>query len=157
MSLLPEVLDLEVVTPERQIVREQVHEVQVPGKGGYLGILPGHAPLLSELQMGELSYRQGAHWTFLAVFWGFVEVLPDRVIVLAETAERGEEISVERAQAAQERAQERLKRVTDPDIDLRRAQISLQRALIRLQVAGKAGGAGSLAPGRLPGEPTEAP
>lgn len=157
MSLLPEVLDLEVVTPERQIVREQVHELQVPGKDGYLGILPGHAPLLSELKMGELSYRQGAHWSYLTVFWGFVEVLPDRVIVLAEMAERREEIDVERARLSRERAQERLKRLTDPEVDLARAQVALERALIRLQVAGKAGGAGSLAPGRLPEESTHVP
>ena len=129
----------------------------MPGKGGYLGILPGHAPLLSELQMGELSYRQGTHWTYLVAFWGFVEVLPDRAIVLAEIAERGEEIDVERAQAARQRAEERLKRLTDPDTDLARAQVALQRALIRLQVAGKAGGAGALTPGRLPVEPTELP
>jgi F-type H+-transporting ATPase subunit epsilon len=77
-----------------------VHEAQIPGLGGYLGILPGHAPLLSELQMGELSYRKGNHWSYLTVFRGFVEVLPERIIVLAEVGERGEEIDVERPSPA---------------------------------------------------------
>ena len=157
MSLLPEFLDLHVVTAERQVAREQVYEVQVPARGGYLGILPGHAPLLSELQAGELSYRQGNHWSYLTVFGGFVEVLPDRVILLAESSERGEEIDVERAQEARKRAEERLHRTHDPEIDFARAQAALQRALIRLQVAGKPGGAGSPAPGHLPEEPTHAP
>lgn len=157
MSLLPEFLDLHVVTPERQVVREQAYEVQVPGLGGYLGILPGHAPLLSELQAGALSYRQGNHWSYLTIFGGFVEVLPERVIVLAESSEREEEIDVERAREAQNRAEERLRRVNDPEIDFARAQAALERALIRLQVAGKPGGASSLAPGHLPEEPTHAP
>ncbi|MBI2956428.1 MAG: F0F1 ATP synthase subunit epsilon [Acidobacteria bacterium] len=155
--MLPTALELQIVTPERLLVREEVHELQVPGRDGYMGILPGHAPLLSELQMGELSYRKGNHWSYLTVFWGFVEVLPHRVIVLAETGERGEEIDVERAQAARQRAEERLKRIGDPEVDLARAQVALQRALIRLQVAAKAGGPGALAPGRLPEEPTHVP
>jgi len=155
MPLLPEALELHVVTPDRQIVQEEVHELQVPGRGGYLGILPGHAPLLSELQMGELSYRKGPVWRYLTLFRGFVEVLPDRVIVLAEAAERGEEIDFERAREAHQRAEERMKS-QDPDLDWTRAQLSLQRALIRLQVAGKAGGA-AVAPGKLPEEPTHAP
>ena len=156
MALLPEALELQVVTPERLIVHEEVHEVQVPGKNGYLGILPGHAPLLSELHLGELSYRKGTLWTYLSVFRGFVEVLPDRVIVLAEVAERGEEIDVERARQAQDRAQQRLQK-PDPDTDWDRAQLALQRALIRLQVAGKAGGTTARAPGEFPEEPTHAP
>lgn len=154
--MLPEFLELQVVTPERLLVREEVHEIQVPGQNGYLGILPGHAPLLSELRLGELSYRKGAVWSYLTVFWGFVEVLPERVIVLAEMAERSEEIDVERARTARQRAEERLKRPSDPDVDWSRAQVSLERAVIRLQVAGRAGG-GALAPGRLPEEPTHVP
>jgi F-type H+-transporting ATPase subunit epsilon len=157
MALLPESLELQVVSPDRLLVQEMVDEVQVPGQNGYLGVLPGHAPLLSELQMGELSYRQGTRWTYLAVFWGFVEVLPDRVIVLAEMAERGEEIDVGRAEEARQRAEERLGRPGDPDVELNRAQVALQRAMIRIQVAGKAGGAGALAAGRIPSEPTHAP
>jgi len=146
--MLPESIELQVVTPRHLLVQERVNEVQVPGKNGYLGILPGHAPLLSELQLGELSYRKGNRWAYLTVFWGFVEVLPERVVVLAEVAERGEEIDVERAREARDRAQDRMKRLDDPDLDITRAQAALQRALVRLQVAGKAGGAGALAPGR---------
>jgi F-type H+-transporting ATPase subunit epsilon len=157
MALLPESLELQVVTPDRLLVQEMVDEVQVPGRNGYLGVLPGHAPLLSELQMGELSYRQGSRWTYLAVFWGFVEVLPDRVIVLAEMAERGEEIDVGRAEEARRRAEERLGRPGEAELDLNRAQVALQRAMVRIQVAGRAGGAGSMAPGHRPTEPTHAP
>lgn len=145
MSLLPELLELEVVTPERLLVHEQVDEVQVPGRNGYLGILPGHAPLLSELRLGELSYRKGNAWTYLTVFWGFVEVLPDRVVVLAGIAERADEIDMERARKAHERAEERLKK-TDPDLEWDRATVALERSLIRLQVAARA-----RAPGRPPG------
>jgi F-type H+-transporting ATPase subunit epsilon len=155
MSILPESLELQVVTPDRLVVHEQVHEIQIPGKDGYLGILPGHAPLLSELAPGELSYRQVTHWSYLTVFWGFVEVLPDRVIVLAETAERGEEIDVERARHSRDRAQERLEHVDDSNIDFTRAQAALQRALVRLQVAGKTGMA--VAPGRPHDDVTHAP
>lgn len=157
MAILPELLELQVVTPNHAVVREEVHEAQVPAKGGYLGILPGHAPLLSELQLGELSYRKGPGWSYLTVFGGFVEVLADRIIVLAEVAERGEEIEVERAREAQKRAEERLKRVTDPEIDQGRAQLALRRAQIRLQVAAEAGAGRALAPGRLPQEPSAAP
>ncbi len=156
MALLPESVELQVVTPARQIVREEVHEAQVPAKNGYLGVLPGHAPLLSELQMGELSYRKATVWHYLSVFGGFVEVLPDRVIVLAEVAERGEEIEVERAREAQKRAEERLQRLTDPEVDMARAQRALQRAQIRLQVAAKASAGRALAPGRLSDQPTVA-
>ena len=129
-------LELQVVTPQRQTVREDVDEVQVPARGGYLGVLPGHAPLLSELQVGELSYRQGSEWHYLTVFWGFVEVLPDRVVVLAETAERAEEIDLERARQSQSRAEGHLGKTGDAEIDFGRARVSLQRALIRQQVAG---------------------
>lgn len=131
-------LELEVVTPDKQIVHEEVDEVQVPARGGYLGILPGHAPLLSELQVGELSYRMGDTWHYLSLFWGFVEVLPGRVVVLAEMAERAEEIDADRAHQAQTRAQDRLGKTGDPEIDFDRAQIALQRALIRQQVASHA-------------------
>jgi F-type H+-transporting ATPase subunit epsilon len=104
--------------------------------------------------MGELSYRQGSRWTYLAVFWGFVEVLPDRVIVLAEMAERGEEIDVGRAEEARRRAEERLGHPGEAELDLNRAQVALQRAMVRIQVAGRAGGAGSM---DRPTEPTHAP
>jgi F-type H+-transporting ATPase subunit epsilon len=136
---MADTFELQVVTPDRQIVREDVEEVQAPARGGYLGILPGHAPLLSEMQQGELSYRQGNEWHYLSVFWGFVEVLPDRVVVLAETAERAEEIDLDRARKSQKRAEGRLGKTGETEIDFNRAQVALQRALIRLQVAGHAG------------------
>ena len=125
---------LRIVTPTRQIVREEIEELQVPGKEGYLGILAGHAPLLSELKIGELTYRQGGELRCLAVSWGFLEVLPDQVTVLAETAEQSADIDASRAQAAKERAERRLNH-PDPDIDIDRAAIALQKALSRLQVA----------------------
>jgi F-type H+-transporting ATPase subunit epsilon len=130
-------IQLTIVTPERQLVNEQVDELQIPGAEGYLGVLPGHAPLFTELKVGELSYRKGNTWTSLAVAWGFAEVLPDQVRVLAETAERAHEIDLERAMRAKERAEQRLSRGGD-DVNYDRALIALQRALIRIQVARKA-------------------
>ena len=127
---------LRIVTPDRQIVREDVEEAQIPGKEGYMGILPSHAPLISELKVGEISYRRGREVRHMAVTWGFVEVLPEQVTVLAETAERAEEIDVARAQSAKERA-ERLLKNPNPDTDISRATVALERALIRLQVASK--------------------
>src|SRR5215475_3949641 len=106
---MPELIELEVATPERQLVREQVTEVQVPAKNGYMGILPGHAPLLSELGTGFLSYSAGGRKRYLSIQGGFVEVLPDRVRVLANTAERAEEIDTERARADLSKAEEELK------------------------------------------------
>ena len=136
MDSLPTQIQLDVVTPERELVHESVFSLSVPGKNGYLGILPGHAPLLSELQPGELSYVEDHATRYLSVSWGFIEVLPQRVIVLAQTAERAEEIDVERAQRAKQRAEERLKNVTAADIDFERARAALMRALARLQAAG---------------------
>lgn len=129
-------IKLTIVTPERLLVSEQVDELQIPGAEGYLGVLPGHAPLFTEMKVGELSYRKGTTWTSLAVAWGFAEVLPDQVRVLAETAERAHEIDLERAMRAKERAELRLSRGGD-DVDYDRARIALQRALIRIQVARK--------------------
>lgn len=133
---MPDTFQLEIVTPEKLVVKDQAEEMQIPGKNGYLGILPGHAPLITELSVGEISYRQGAQTHFLAVAWGFAEVLPDRVTILAETAERADEIDVQRAQEAKQRAEERLQGgKTETDYD--RAQSSLQRAETRLDVAGR--------------------
>lgn len=145
--MLPESLTLEVVTPERQLVRQTVSEVQLPGRAGYLGILPGHAPLITELGIGELSYRAGQDTRFATVIQGFAEVLPDRVIVLAEIAERAEEIDVARARAARERAEKRLA-ATDGDTDWDRAAVALERALVRLQVAAKSGATAAAQEGR---------
>src|SRR6266498_5201365 len=128
---------LEIVAPDKMVVRDNADEVQIPGKNGYLGILPGHAPLITELMVGELSYRKDKTTRYLSVAGGYCEVLPDRVTLLAETAEKPEEISVDRALASKERAEKRLADTQNPDIDLDRAMVSLKRALIRLQVSQK--------------------
>jgi F-type H+-transporting ATPase subunit epsilon len=134
--MLPEKIQLDIVTPDRGIVSEAVDEIVLPGSEGYLGVLPGHAPLLTTLKVGEIQCRKGRERFHLAVSWGFVEVLPDRVAILAEAAEKAEEIDVERAGAARDRARKRLSR-PDPDTDFRRAQIALEKALIRIQVASR--------------------
>ena len=142
--MLPESIELVVVTPERQLLRETVVEVTLPGADGCLGILPGHAPLITELGIGEMSYRaKGASAVaHLAILSGFAEVLGDRVTVLAEMAERPEEIDVARAEEAKKRAEQRLAAAAhDPDVDWSRAAIALQRSLIRIQVARKRSGA----------------
>src|SRR5688572_11058052 len=105
---LPTKLTLQVVTPERLLVSEQVDEVQLPGAEGYFGVLPGHTPLLATLQVGELWYRVGQEKRYLAVAFGFAEVLPDRVTVLAQIAERAQDIDVARAESAKKRAEERM-------------------------------------------------
>ena len=140
--MLPEAIELIVVTPERELLRETVVEVTIPGLEGELGILPGHAPLMTELGIGELSYRTGTTSRPIAicVVRGFAEVLPDRVTVLAETAERAEEIDLARAEAALARAEKRIGS-QDPNIDWDRASIALKRAVIRVQVARKYRGA----------------
>jgi len=130
-------LQFEIVTPDRLVLKEDVDELQIPGKDGYLGILPGHAPLITELMVGELSYRKDKMTRYLSVAGGYCEVLADRVTLLAETAEKPEEIRIDRAVASKERAEKRLADSQNPDIDLDRAMVSLQRALIRLQVSQK--------------------
>lgn len=131
---LPTKLTLEIVTPDRALVREEVDEVELPGYEGYFGVLPGHTPLLATLKVGELWYRTGSEKHFLAIAGGFVEVLPDRVTVLAQIAERAEDIDVARAEAARQRAEERLARPAH-DVDLERARIAHIKSLVRLQVA----------------------
>lgn len=135
---LPSRIQLSLVTPERAVVHGSVIDVSLPGKSGYLGILPGHAPLLTELKAGELSYTEEGVTHYLAVSWGFAEVLPDRVIALVQASERAEEIDVERAQRSRQRAEELLKRLSDPEVDRERAQAALERAMARLEVAEKA-------------------
>ncbi len=130
-------ITLTIVTPERAVAKDEVDELQIPGAEGYFGVLPGHAPLFSELKVGEVSYRKGDRWTFLAVAWGFVEVLPNQVRILAETAERAQEIDLERAMRAKQRAEERISRGGD-EVDYKRALVALERAVIRIQVAQKA-------------------
>src|ERR1017187_9417814 len=125
---------LEIVTPTRLLVKDSAEEAQIPGVSGYLGILPGHAPLISELGVGEITYKTSGVAHTLSVAWGFVEVLPDKVTVLAEAAERPQEIDTERAQKAKDRAEQRLKS-NDPQVDYTRAEDALQRAETRLNVA----------------------
>ena len=142
--MLPDSIELIVVTPERQLLRQSVTEVTLPGATGCLGILPGHAPLITELGIGELTYRpkDGGEDGNLAIISGFSEVLPDRVTVLAETAERPEEIDVARAEQAKKRAEQRLASASsDPEIDWSRAALALERSIIRIQVARKRRGA----------------
>jgi F-type H+-transporting ATPase subunit epsilon len=133
---LPKSLTLEVVTPDRGILKEQVDEVVLPGSEGSFGVLPGHAALLATLQVGEMWYRKGQERHYLALAFGFVEVLPDRVTVLAQIAEKAEDIDVTRAEAARVRAEQR---VGGPrtDMDFERARIAMMKSLVRLQVASR--------------------
>jgi len=134
---LPTTLLLEIVTPDRSLVREEVDEAQVPGAEGYFGILPGHTPLLATLKVGELWYRKGQEKYYLHIAFGFVEVLPDRITILAQVAERAEDIDVARAEAAKKRAEERIARPA-VEMDFERARIAMMKSLIRLQVAARA-------------------
>ena len=129
-------LNLEVATPSRLVVAEIVEEVVIPGSQCYFGVLPGHAPLLATLGIGELTYGKGTGQMRLALTGGFVEVRNDKVIVLAENAERPDEIDRERARKAKERAERRLSGRDASDVDFARAQVALARALTRIQVAG---------------------
>jgi len=124
---------LEIVTAERVVFSDDVDVVVAPGVEGQLGILPHHAPLMTMLQPGELQVRKGGEEFSLAISGGFLEVRPDRVIVLADAAERAEEIDIARAEAAKRRAEERLKHPT-PEVDTARAEAALRRAIARLQV-----------------------
>jgi F-type H+-transporting ATPase subunit epsilon len=142
--MLPESIELVIVTPERQLLRQTVVEVTLPGGDGCLGVLPGHAPLITELGIGELTYRakNASEAGPLAIISGFAEVLGNRVTVLAEIAERPGEIDIARAEEAKKRAEQRLATASsDPNVDWARAAIALQRSLIRIQVARKRHGA----------------
>jgi F-type H+-transporting ATPase subunit epsilon len=130
---MAERFQLEIVTPEKKVVDTTAEEVQIPGKNGYVGILPGHAPLITELSVGEIIYRENSREQRLAVAWGFAEVLPDKVTILAETAERPSEIDVERARKAKERAEQRLTS-GDTSVDVNRALDALHRAQARIDV-----------------------
>ena len=131
---MADTFQLEIVTPEKMVVRDVAEEMQLPGKGGYLGILPGHAPLITELAVGEITYRSGNHTHHLSVAWGFAEVLPDKVTILAETAERADEINVARAQVAKQRAEAHIPGCNTEE-DFQRTADNLKRADTRLEVA----------------------
>ena len=134
---LPTHLTLQIVTPDRSVVTEQVDEVEIPGAEGYFGVLPGHTPLLATLTVGELWYRKGSEKFYLSIAFGFAEVLPDRVTILAQLAERPDDIDIARAEAARRRAEERLAK-PEPDMDFERARMALLKSLARLQVSTKA-------------------
>jgi F-type H+-transporting ATPase subunit epsilon len=134
---LPTSIQLQIVSADRSLVNEQVDEVEIPGADGYFGVLPGHTPLLALLGAGELWYRQGQDKHYLMLAFGFAEVQPDRVTILAETAERPDDIDLARAEAARKRAEQRLA-APAVDIDAERARISLLKSLIRIQVAARA-------------------
>jgi F-type H+-transporting ATPase subunit epsilon len=131
---MADTFQLEIVTPEKMVVRDVAEEMQIPGKDGYLGILPGHAPLMTELAVGEITYRKDNYTHHLSVAWGFAEVLPDKVTILAETAERAEEIDARRAQEAKQRAESHLATCTTEE-DFNRTAGDLKRADTRLEVA----------------------
>ena len=134
---LPTHLTLEIVTPDRSLVTEKVDEVEIPGAEGYFGVLPGHTPLLSTLQVGELWFRKGNEKFYLSIAFGFAEVLPDRVTILAEIAELPDDIDVARAEAAKRRAEERIAKPS-VDVDFERARMALRKSLVRLQVSTRA-------------------
>lgn len=141
--MLPEAIELQVVTPERHVLSQDVQSLEMPGKDGYLGILPGHAPLITELGIGTLTYRKGSETRYLAVINGFAEVLPDRVIVLAEHAERAEEIDVARSRAALEKAQAELTKPGETEAGWQEASFRADSATARLQTAAKGGVSGA--------------
>ncbi len=133
---MADTFQLEIVTPEKKVIETTAEEIQIPGKNGYLGVLPGHAPLITELAVGEIKYRENSAEQRLAVAWGFAEVLPNKVTILAETAERPAEIDVDRARKAKVRAEQRLAS-GDTAVDVHRALDALHRAESRLDVASK--------------------
>ena len=132
-------IELQVVTPERHVLSEDVESVEMPGKDGYLGILPGHAPLLTEMGIGILTYRKGSESRSLTVMGGYAEVLPNRVIVLADAAERTEEIDRSRAQAALDRAKAHMPGANATEADWDAANAAIKRASVRLEAAAKGG------------------
>ena len=130
-------LDVEIVTPHRVLLQEQIDELNLPGELGYLGILPGHTAFLTTLSQGELMYRQGEQRQYLSVFWGYMEVNDDKVTILAEISEPAHEIDRARAEEARDRAEDRLQRLDQDDIDFERARAALMRALVRLHGASR--------------------
>ena len=145
---LPTSIELQILTPDRLVVKEQVDEVEIPGTEGYFGVLPGHTPMLASLAVGEMWYRKGQEKTFLSLAYGFAEILPDRVTILATLAERAEDIDVTRAEEAKRRAEQRL--LQAKDVDYERARVALVKSLARLQVATRSPLAGRHGRQRMP-------
>lgn len=136
---MAEKLKVELVTPYKKVLTEEVDEITATGALGEFGVLPGHAPFLTSLKIGELSYKKDGVLSHLALNWGYFEVENDKVTVLVETAEKADEIDLERAKAALGRAEEALKKLNPEDKSFRIYEAALERALIRVQVAGKSG------------------
>jgi F-type H+-transporting ATPase subunit epsilon len=136
-------IELQVVTPERHVLSQEVDSLEIPARDGYLGVLPGHAPLITELGVGILTYHKEGETRLLTAMYGYCEVLPDRVIVLAEIAERAEEIDVARAHAALERAKSDTPKAGSSEADWEQANAAIRRAETRLEAANKSGSGGS--------------
>ncbi len=145
---LPTSIELQIVTPDKMLVKEQVDEVEIPGTEGYFGVLPGHTPMLAALAVGEMWYRKGQEKTYLSLANGFCEVLPDRVTILASLAERAEDIDIARAEEAKRRAEARL--VQAKDADYERARTALVKSLARLHVASRGQFSGRVGRQRMP-------
>ena len=146
---LPTSIELQIVTPDKLLVKEQVDEVEIPGTEGYFGVLPGHTPMLASLAVGEMWYRKGQEKTFLSLAYGFCEVLPDRVTILAQLAERAEDIDIARAEEARKRAEQRLAQAKG-DVDYERARTALVKSIARLQVSSRSQFAGRVGRQRMP-------
>jgi F-type H+-transporting ATPase subunit epsilon len=131
---MADTLQLEIVTPEKQLVHEPADDITIPGKAGDIDVLPGHAPLITELTIGEITYKHGSATEHISVAWGFAEVLPDKVTILAQTAERAQDIDVKRAQEAKTRAEAALQHAA-PDLDYDATLNAIKRAEVRLKVA----------------------
>ncbi len=134
---MAEKMKLEIVTPYKKVVDVEVDEVTASGKLGEFGVLPGHAPFLTSLKIGELCYKADGTTVSMALNWGYFEIKDDKIIVLVETAEYADDIDVERAKAAQGRAEEALKKLTPEDKQFKIYEAALERSIIRMQVAGK--------------------
>lgn len=134
---MAEKMKLEIVTPYSKVLDMEVEEVTATGKIGEFGVLPGHAPFLTSLRIGELAYKNNGVTEHMALNWGYFEIQDDKIIVLVETAEASDQIDMERAKAALGRAEEALKKLTPEDKQFKVYEAALERALIRMQVAGK--------------------
>jgi|SRR5688572_3852478 F-type H+-transporting ATPase subunit epsilon len=145
---LPTSIQLQIVTPDKLLVNEQVDELQIPGSEGYFGVLPGHTPMLASLAIGEMWYRKGQETTYLSLAYGFCEVLPDRVTILAQLAERADEIDIARAEQAKKRAEERLAQANPEEYEA--ARVALVKSLARLQVSSRSQFAGRVGKPRMP-------
>jgi len=128
---------LEVVTPDRLVLSTEADVVVCPGVEGQFGVLVGHIPFLSALDIGEMYYRKGGQTEYLAVSGGFAEVTGAKVTIVAESAEKGREIDLDRARRAQERAEKRLAAAKTAEIDWARAEAAMRRSLVRMKVAGR--------------------